>query len=117
VYHRPALFCLAFAVISETGFRTVTISHNRLIAALRTLDKVANSIDQRLLKDHIGGYELAAIYLDWQENPSGFEKQVGVVLKAGKKSHNERFTNVMGEFVPPFGKAYEKSMNTYLDTL
>ena len=101
----------------RTGFRSVTISHNRLIAALRLLDKVANSIDQQLLKDHIGGYELAAIYLDWQENPARFEKDVGVVLRAGKKSHNERFTNVMGEFVQPFGKAYEKSMSAYLDTL
>ena len=42
---------------------------------------MANGIDKHLLGQHIGGFELAAIYLDWHADRDRFESQLGVALR------------------------------------
>ncbi len=99
------------------GSHRVSISETGLVAALRTFDKVANGIDKHLLGQHIGGYELAAIYLDWDADRDRFEGHLGVALTGSKRGREQRFTNAMGPFLPPFGTEYQRSMESHLQAL
>ncbi len=45
----------------------VSVSDNRITSLMGTAYSVAEAIDQHLLKEFIGGYEILGLYLDWKK--------------------------------------------------
>lgn len=89
------------------------LSHDRLIKWLGILDDAANAIHSHLLVDHIGAYEIAALYLDWKISPRKFEAAM-----TGNQAWKElKFKHVVGPVFQTVGLEYERTMNEYIDEL
>lgn len=96
----------------------VRVSDRMITKYLDHAQKFVDAVDDFLLKNFIGAYEPAVIYLQWRENPEAFERSMGVSLTGSKKSHEIRFQNVLGAiFDNPFGKVYCRGLETYVNKL
>lgn len=97
----------------------VGVSHERLIEWLGTLGSVSEAIDAQLNSAFIGGYETAAVYLDWKTQPDAFESSAGLTVAPIKKSSPERrFASVLSAVLDsPLGGAYPNSVQRYVSAL
>lgn len=101
----------------QGNLKSFSLSAKRLVSWLSILNKVAKSVDRQLVTNHIGGFELPSVYLDWVENPRAFEEAVGVALAGHRKSSSIRFRHVVAPFFGPIGQEYDKTMREYIDLL
>ena len=97
---------------------TARVSDERMTALMNGVQKVADAVDKQLLRDHIGSYEIIAIFLAWDADPSDFERRAGNQLEGHKRSHDQRFSNVVGELIGSgLGSAYIKDLEAYVRKL
>ncbi|MBV9822169.1 MAG: hypothetical protein JO144_07995 [Actinobacteria bacterium] len=80
------------------------VSEGELTRWLKLVNETALGIDDLLRTQFIGGYEIAALYVDWQADPSAFERRLGVdISSSGKGSLTKRFgkfaSAVLGKIV------------------
>jgi len=67
-------------------------SERELTRWLKAVNESAQGIDDLLRTQFIGGYEIAALYVDWQVDPSAFERRLSVnISESGKGSLTKRF--------------------------
>jgi hypothetical protein len=63
----------------RSSFTTqVSVSDKRIARWLAMIDRSATAIDEYLLPNFIGGYELAAIYIDWNRDIAAFHRAAGI---------------------------------------
>ena len=77
------------------NFNAVSISEDRLKQWLGVLDSSAIAIDSYLLPSFIGGYELAAIYIEWDRDPDALYKASGI-RRYGKGTTARQFGKFLG---------------------
>lgn len=98
--------------------RRASISEARLTRLMGVVQSVADAIDDHLLGEYIGAYEVLAIYLEWKQDPDRFESHVGIKLVGHTRQQDQRFGNVLGVlFGAGLGKARLRQMNVYIETL
>lgn len=97
----------------------VSVSANRLTKWMGVLEEVVRGIDEHLLNDYIGGFEPAALYIEWARNPAEYEKSLGIgIYKAGVEDslNAKRFLNGVLGF-QGLNKATVTEMIAYIDSL
>lgn len=95
-----------------------SVSHERLVQWMKLLGDVSVAIDRHLTTDFIGGYETAAIYVEWKRNPEKFERSVGITLTGHNKSWERRFGKMLSELIDkPLGYKYPQTLAAYVDRL
>lgn len=98
--------------------RHANVSDKKLISFMGTIQKVVDSIDEHLLRQFVGGYELLDLYIDWLADPDGFEKRVGASIQDHKRTHTDRFRNVLGSaFGVRKGARYVSSLESFVGKL
>lgn len=90
------------------------VSEERLIKWFRLLGVVSSAVDRHLVTEFVGGYETAALYLEWSENPDKFEAAADITMAPGAMGErNNRFGTMVGtlfqhtltrEYVPTLQK-------------
>lgn len=94
------------------------VSDDRLTALMKSAQGVVDAVDEQLLREHIGSYEIIATYLSWNASPSDFESRAGIVLEGHRRGHDQRFSNVVGELVGSgLGSTYIKGLEAYVRAL
>jgi hypothetical protein len=89
------------------------LSQDRLIRWVELLTDISIALDAQLTAQHIGEYEIPAVYLDWKKSPDAYEKALGITLKGVKKSHDQRFSNFISRaldagYSPSYVRGLEK---------
>lgn len=111
------------AVLAGLGHQTqkpsrISVSEKELVKYLGAVYDAAAAIDLHLCSRHIGAYEWAAIYLEWERNPIEYERQIGVnVWKTGltRDKNARRFLkHVTG--VNSFDQAELTSLKAYISS-
>ena len=69
--------------LASTNMNAVTIADTTLKKWLGVLDTSAAAIDDYLLPNFIGGYELAAIYIEWDRDSDALYKTTGITRRGG----------------------------------
>lgn len=77
---------------------TATITDATLKKWLGVLDICATAIDGHLLPDFIGGYEVAAIYVDWERDSDALYKTTGIP-PYGSGSPAKRLSKFLGAWL------------------
>jgi hypothetical protein len=75
--------------------RAVSIGEGTVKNWLGTLDSCATAIDEYLLEEFIGGYELAAIFIEWKRDPNALYEASGI-SKSSRGSVARQFSKVLG---------------------
>jgi hypothetical protein len=76
----PHAALLVGASRTASAFGEVDVTEKTLLKWFEAVRSVATAVDEQLLVDHIGSYEVAALYLEWEPDPKGFEQACGEVL-------------------------------------
>lgn len=99
--------------------RVVTISHERVQKYLALLGDVSQHIDQHLVGDFIGGYETAALYLDWTKDMRRLEGQLGLDATVRRLEKAPRFRKVLNKLLDTTVAStnYAASLIGYVDAL
>lgn len=94
------------------------ISDSRLQTLMKVVGGVVDAVDAHLMSDHIGGYEVAALYLEWLKGPERFEERAAITLAGASREHSLRFGKAIGQLTGhQFGRPYLRSMKRYVDAL
>ena len=115
----PHAALLVGASRTASAFGEVNITEKTLLKWFEAVRSTAGAIDKQLLHDHIGSYEVAALYLEWEPDPKAFEAACGETLwdpRASFERNAKRFlTFAIGEAGVTVD--YVKSLQTYLAAL
>jgi hypothetical protein len=91
------------------------LSQDRLVRWLGLLTDISIELDAQLTTQHVGDYEIPAIYFDWKKSPDAYEKSLNVTLTGIKKSHDQRFSNFISQALDwGFGSTYVRGMEKYI---
>lgn len=101
----------------QGNLKSFSLSARRLISWLSILNKVAKAVDRQLVVNHVGGFEVPSVYLDWMENPQAFEEAAGVILTGHRKSSGIRFRHAVAPFFGPIGNEYDRTMREYINLI
>lgn len=103
---------------TANAYGEVKVSERRLVKLFEKVHTAVESIDQQLLSDHIGSFEPAALYLEWEADPGAFEKACGVAVWSDTKTkprNAKRFLSfALGSGV---SQAYVNSLDRYIRQL
>lgn len=102
---------------SQGKHRSLALGHDRFVKWLGVVHQAADAIDAHLLAEHVGDYELAALYMEWQRSPDKFEKGIGATVTGHRRDLNLRFPKAMADYVPNMGRPYLRSMETFVRQL
>jgi hypothetical protein len=104
---------------TASAFGEVNVSEKKLLKWFHTVRSTAAAIDEQLLREHIGSYEVAALYLEWEPNPQAFEQACGAklwVASASLERNARRFLSfALGEAGVTLD--YVRSLQAYLGAL
>jgi hypothetical protein len=73
----------------------ISISDKRVTKWLAVVDRSATAIDEYLLPNFIGGYELAAIYIEWNQDIAAFHKATGI-KRDGRGTKAKQLSRALG---------------------
>lgn len=94
------------------------ISESRLLKLMGSVQGVVDAIDAQMLRDHVGSYELLAVYLQWKKDPAKFEEAAGIKIVGHNRQQDNRFGNVAGGlFERGLGVQMLSEMEDYAKTL
>ncbi len=101
------------------GPAQLAVSERQVVEWLRILGEVAEAIDKHLCKEFIGGFETAALFIDWRRDPDKFELEADISLSAHKKGDlSNRFATVLGTLLDrPPGTPFVRSIQRFVDGL
>jgi hypothetical protein len=84
---------------------------------LKLIDQAALAIDEQLLPDFIGGYELGAIYIEWRRNAAELSRVTGIKLDR-RGSQSKQLSKFMGALLDhPVQFEFAESIIAYVDSL
>jgi len=118
----PTLAPSASIIVGARADRVIAggaaLTERRLIKWLGVLNSVSTELDRHLVANYIGGYEMAAIFLDWKESPDEYEAVVGVKPEGVNRTHDRRFLKfISGALDIGIGPRYIRSMEAYVNRL
>lgn len=94
------------------------LSQDRLLKWLGIIRDVSRALDDQLTSQHIGEYEIPAIYFDWRKSPDDYEAALGITLTGHRKSFDQRFSNVISTaFDLGYSPTYVREMEGYIASL
>lgn len=94
------------------------IGDTSIMSFLASANSAARAIDEHLIREFIGDYELASLFIAWKKDPSKFESEVKVNLVEHNKSHEVRFRKMISELLGKrFGKEYISTLETFVKRL
>lgn len=102
----------------SSAVQQVRISDSSVKNLMRVGGEFVEAVDAHLMREFIGGFEAAALFLDWSESPDRFERRAGIDLKGGLKEHSQRFRKMYGVLIgSPMHRTYYVTMKRYVDSL
>lgn len=103
----------------SSGPARISISEDKLVGWFGSIYRAAKAIDQHLLSKHVGGFELAAIYLEWDRDPAQYESNLGVQVWDPRRVRDDNARRFLNFVASPqgFGKDEFLSMKSQLETL
>jgi hypothetical protein len=81
----PSVSLILGARVDRLSVPRRGLSQNRLRKWLKLLDEVSKTLDVQLTGQHIGEYEIPAIYFDWRKSPANYEAALGITLTGRRK--------------------------------
>lgn len=103
---------------APASHKQVMVSENRIVELLGTIHRLSESIDLQLLTQHIGSFEIAALYLEWEKDPQKFEARMKADIwrkDRSKEQNAKRFLTYASS--ANVGLEYVRSMINYLTHL
>jgi hypothetical protein len=91
----PANAALLLGARRPSPVTEISISDKRLTKWLAIIDRSATAIDEYLLPNFIGGYELAAIYIEWNRDIAAFRRAIGI-RRDNRGTKAKQLSRVMG---------------------
>lgn len=101
----------------RTRAQAYTVSEPELLEYMGVLEKLGQEIDEILVRDHIGGFEVPSLWLEWNQDRDEFERAAGILLTGHRKNESVRFRHVLGQFTSPVSQEYLRTMTEYLRAL
>jgi hypothetical protein len=99
------------------NFDAVSVSEATIKKWLATIDACATAIDGHLLPNFIGGYEIAAICIEWIEDRDRLHKATGIRL-SGNGSDARKLGKFLGELLAyPVQHETAQAIIDYIDRL
>ncbi|MFC9560372.1 hypothetical protein [Agromyces sp. NPDC056965] len=115
----PHAALLVGARQTAAAFNDVSVSEKRLLNWFDVVRGVVRRVDEQLLRDFIGNYEVPALYLEWAADPVGFESASGVSASLGRYSKERNAKRFLGLAMnkPRLSMAYVRSVITFCNAL
>ncbi len=102
------------------AFEEVKVSEKSLLRWFGVVDEAAAAVDEHLHAEHLGSYEVAALFLEWEPDPLAFQEACGAHNLWKKNWSPDRNAKKFLTFAigsPGVTINYVKSMRFYLETL
>lgn len=103
---------------TSTELGEVAVSEKRLVKLFDEVHRSAEAVDRQLMREQIGSYEPAALYLEWRSDPQRLETNLGMESwnPGRSKERNAKgfLTSVLGTGVTV---EYVRSLEKYLGDL
>jgi len=111
----PHAMLLVGAGRTANAYGEISVSEKRLVKLFNRVHSVVEAVDRQLMAEQIGSYEVAALYIEWERDPTAFEQACGANLwhkDRSKERNAKRFlTFAYGAGVTV---EYVRSMEKYL---
>jgi hypothetical protein len=97
----------------------VDVSEQQLLSYFHALEVAAKAIDVHLTTEFVGGYEVAALYLEWLRDPAAFEKSASISMAPGAMGDPiNRFGTAIGTlFDTTLNREYVPALKAFIDAL
>lgn len=97
----------------------VSLSEKMLLSWFELVNTIVKSVDEQLLNDFIGNYEIPAMYLEWSKDPASFERDIGISLTSSKDDNERRAKKFLNGalHLPALSRGYVKSIISFTEGL
>jgi hypothetical protein len=76
----PHAMLLVGAGRTISAYGEISVTEKRLVKLFNRVHAVVEAVDRQLMTEHIGSYEVAALYVEWERDPATFEEACGIDL-------------------------------------